>query len=243
MENPEEMSGLREPRRPNLATIVGSGLAVVAAGSLLAFSSLAEQAGLQGLATRGIQPATPNRGGGDRVITIPAPATAPPAGPDGLLDQILGDTTLVAGVAGPATLPPFVEAPPSAPEPSKARKPKKPKRPRPTRPTEPVARVAVAPARPEPEAYSSEGPPYGHAYGHDKKPEKPHAPSPHPAKPKKADDAPMYARAANDDKHAKGPKPKKAKKVENRGLSKALGHDKHEGKGKSKGKGHKKHGH
>ena len=103
----------RAPRRPNLATIVGSGLAVVAAGSLLAFSTLAEQAGLQGLATAGIQPATPHRAPAGRAITIPAPAAAPPSEPQAVVDRLV-ETTLALVEPAPvaAQRPPFVTPPP-----------------------------------------------------------------------------------------------------------------------------------
>ncbi|MDQ4124398.1 MAG: hypothetical protein M3134_02200, partial [Actinomycetota bacterium] len=83
----------KEPRRGNLATIVGSSLAVVAAGSLLAFSTLAEQAGLDGLAAGKLQPAQPGRvDGGGHVITVPAPATAPPGDPREALVELVRDS-------------------------------------------------------------------------------------------------------------------------------------------------------
>lgn len=248
------MKASKEPRRPNLATIVGSGLAVVAAGSLLAFSSLAEQAGLQGLATGGLQPAQPQGGGTARPITVPAPATAPPADPRESLTRRVRDAIARVDAEPQTARVTFEPAPPPA-EPKAKREPKaKPKRPD---PIEGTARIAVnEPEDAEPPA--SDGPPYGHAYGHDKNKSKDKDKS----KPKKKDepkasDEPVYARKAKDEPKAKPAKQPKLKKVEkapkDNGNGKGKSHEKHSnGKGKGheknshsngKGKGHSKHGH
>lgn len=224
---------IREPRRPNLATIVGSGLAVVAAGSLLAFSSLAEQAGLEGLATGGLQPAQPARGGKGHVITVPAPAPAEPADPREGLAELVRDSVARRDVVEPEVVR-IVFTPEPRPE-----RPEKPARPD---PIESTARVAVA----EPEVTEEpeyDGPPYGHAYGHYKNRDEKAKPKPKKHDPKPAaSDAPVYARKAEDGK-AKGPKPPKLKKVEKaEPRGKAKGHSKH-AHAKGKGKGHSKHGH
>src|SRR3712207_4029573 len=87
------MRSPNEIRRPSLTTIVGSSLAVIAAGSLLAFSSLAEQAGLEALTARGLQPAQPDRvTGRAEAITVPAPATAPPGDPRDDLTELVRAT-------------------------------------------------------------------------------------------------------------------------------------------------------
>ena len=160
-ENPVEMRALtKEPRRPNLATIVGSGLAVVAAGSLLAFSTLAEQAGLEGLATGGLQPARPNRAEAAHPITVPAPATAPPRDPREALTEIVRDTiarvdrpVAVAEAPEPWSFTPAVE---TRVKPKRIEKAKKPRS---------AARVAIAP----PVEKKTDGPPYGNAWGYHKK--------------------------------------------------------------------------
>jgi hypothetical protein len=239
-------SPTREPRRPNLATIVGSGLAVVAAGSLLAFSTLAEQAGLEGLATHGLQPAGPGRGGETRAIRIPAPATAPPAEPPGPIERIVRDaaTRVAAAPARPA-LPPVATTPPAgtAPERPKKTPPHRSKRAR--RPSQPVA-LARSAAPAEDAETDWDGPPYGHAHGHDKKAKKPkkHAPkgSYEPS------EETVYARTGNHKPKSSSPrwKPPKTKKVEKKAAPKShgrgLGHTKHE-HSQGKGKGHAKHGH
>ncbi|HEX2058465.1 MAG TPA: hypothetical protein VHI71_08855 [Actinomycetota bacterium] len=224
-----------QPRRPNLATIVGSGLAVVAAGSLLAFSSLAEQAGLQGLSTGGLRPAAPSRDGRTpHAITIPAPATAPPRGPREAVDDLV--RRVVERDERPAlAVPPVVAFVPV----DRGPKPK----PEPRRLDE-RARIAVA--GPDPSAEEWDGPPYGHAYGYHKK----RGERPQPAQDAKKDrpnkdrdEAPVYARSVDDDK-AKGSKPPKMKKVATAAPGKAKGHGKHKHPhGNGKAKGHSKNGH
>lgn len=254
------MTARNEPRRPSLATIVGSSLAVAAAGSLLAFSSLAEQAGLQGLAVGGLQPAEPERTrGGAQAITIPAPASAPPEDPREALAELVRQTVERGAAERAPEVQPTITF---ATEPRPARRPNRPDRPeRPDR-IESPARVAVAgpDAADERESTEWDGPPYGHAYGHygkkgksePKHPHKKHGPKVRPR-----DDGPVYARTAGDEP-ARGPKPPKMKKVQKAGDSKAKGHAKHahangqakgkahakhaHGKGKAKGKGHAKHG-
>lgn len=235
------MAFQKQPRRANLATIVGSSLAVAAAGSLLAFSSLAEQAGLEGLATGRLQPAHPGRsGGGGHAITVPAPATQPPGDPRDDLVELVRRTTADERVRTLPTLEPAETV--AAPEP----RPEKPAKPEPRR-IDRSARVAVAQPEVDDEPAETDGPPYGHAYGHHKdkhkdkapKPGKKHAPKAH------SDEAPVYARSAHDEgksKPPKAPKMQKVKKVKkaNPGNGKAKGHSKHAHKGK--GKGHSKHG-
>ena len=252
---------MREHRRPNLATIVGSGLAAVAAGSLLAFSSLAEQAGLQGLASAGLQPAAPLRGGGPRAIRLPAPAPAEPIDP---IEQIVRDS--IARATAPVTsAPPTPRVTPGAPSddgpgrPAKKDKPRHHHR-RPERP-EPVVTVAAKETVDE-EPAAAEGPPYGNAYGHDKHDKKAKAPKPpkHVGKKKSHSDEgpaePMYARSRNDEDESPSSKPPKLQKVKKAGKpekdkgdapagGKGNGHSKHahdNGKGGDKGKGHSKHG-
>jgi hypothetical protein len=237
------MAAHREPRRANLATIVGSSLAVVAAGSLLAFSTLAEQAGLQGLATGRIDPAHPGRfGGGGHAITIPAPA--PPEDPRDDLAELVRETV----ARRPRVEAPVVEVFTPAETPSQPR-------PRPERPRriDQPARVAVAPpaeVEDEPEE-DRDGPPYGHAYGYYRNKHEDGRPAKKDkAKPRSAEQ-PVYARSANDEPASKPPKAPKMKKVKPAapGNGKAQGHSKH-GKGnghskhahKGKGKGHSKHG-
>lgn len=246
MENPERMrSPLREPRRPNLATIVGSGLAVAAAGSLLAFSSLAEQAGLQGLAAGGLEPAVPGRGSATRAITIPAPA-APPGEP-----ATAGDTLrdLVARVvseppAQRAAIAPG--APPDRRSPARGPEEKRPNRPeRRAQPAFAARRVAAAASADDAAEYA--GPPYGKAKGHHKhdKAEKAKAPRKQkPARSQEGSEAPVYAKTkASDSQKPKAPKTKVTKKsAASRGQGKAHGHDKH-ARARGKGKGHSKHGH
>lgn len=236
------MKSPSEIRRPSLATIVGSSLAVIAAGSLLAFSSLAEQAGLEGLTARGLQPAQPDRATGRaEVITVPAPATAPPGGPRDTLTELVRSTVARQDLDPIRVSPPAPEpAPAPAPAPREAPSPKEPDR------IEKRARVAVE----EPDAPEKEGPPYGHAYGYHKK----DGEKPEPAKQrshgkhgsrKPSGDQPVYARKANED-DAKAPKPPKMKKVD-KAEGKANGHSKHagghgNGNGKGKAKRHSKHG-
>lgn len=215
-------------RRPNLATIVGSSLAVVAAGSLLAFSSLAEQAGLQGLAVGGIEPAAPSRAGETRAIRLPAPVPATssetPVDPlDELVRQAIerAETRKVAvAVASPEA----TDRPQAKPD----------RDPKPKRPAPAVGFAAKEGAVNEVET-SDDGPPYGHAYGHYKNgkaggpyPEgKAPGNSDHEKKDKKKQDkkkpkkgrggagsAPVYARTANDGGEAPGSnsKSKKVKK-------------------------------
>lgn len=225
-----------EPRRANLATIVGSSLAVVAAGSLLAFSSLAEQAGLEGLATGGLQPAQPGRvDSGGHAITVPAPATAPPGDPRDALVELVRDS---GGRMRVRTIVPV-----DTPEREPRSRPEQPDPPEPTQPRriESSARVAVASDDGnDVDEVEHDGPPYGHAYGHYKKeheapkPAKKHAP--------KSSEAPVYARGANEGEGSKPPKPPKMHKVEKapgHSNGKAKGHSKHAHKGK--GKGHSKH--
>lgn len=263
-ENPLKMRALtREPRRPNLATIVGSGLAVVAAGSLLAFSTLAEQAGLQGLATGGLQPARPNRTEAAHPITVPAPATAPPRDPREALTELVRDTiarvddptVAVAAAPEPRSFTPIVEPRVKPKRIEKAKNPSRPSR------TGGGARVAIAgPST----GKKAGGPPYGHAYGHHKKDD-----NPKPAKavkkhrPKASSNQPVHAPGSNGkgNGHTKAPKAPKAKSPKppktkapkankvakaashgnGGGNGKAKGHAKHAHKGK--GKGHSKHGH
>lgn len=246
------MNSPNEIRRPSLATIVGSSLAVIAAGSLLAFSSLAEQAGREGLNARGLQPTQPDRTTGSaEAITVPAPATAPPGDPRDTLTELVRET-----VARRDLDPIRVSVP--APEP--APPVDTPVRTEPDR-IERRARVAVAqPEVPEAEPY---GPPYGHAYGYHKKdgakpePAQQRSRGKHRSK-KPSGDQPVYARTANGG-GAKPPKPPKVKKVAKvkdnghskhadgpgNGHGKAKGHSKHaggHGNGKGKAKGHSKHG-
>jgi hypothetical protein len=251
------MTARKEPRRPSLATIVGSSLAVAAAGSLLAFSSLAEQAGLQGLATGGLQPAAPARnGGGGHAITLPAPSAEPPRDPRDALTDLVRDA--IVRVDAPREVEPITFAVTVPAPPQRERADKKVRRPD---PSENQAKVVVAdPDVPSDDA-ETDGPPYGHAYGHYKdKHQKPEpARKPKPAKKHKPKSSspgqPVYARTANEDAgkakapKAKAPKPPKMKKVDKaespgNGHGKAKGHSKHSGngKGKSKGKGHSKHG-
>ncbi|HEV2754197.1 MAG TPA: hypothetical protein VG318_00270 [Actinomycetota bacterium] len=248
---------LRE-RRPNLATIVGSSLAAVAAGSLLAFSSLAEQAGLQGLATGRIEPAAPARGGGTRAIRLPAPAVAP-GEPGDPIEQIVRET--FARADAPAVPAPAPRVTPGAPAddgpPEKKEKKEKPRR---RAPEPPPEVVAFTPREAADETETADGPPYGNAYGHDKHDN--HGKKPKPAKPpkhagngkghgRKADPAPIYARGAAEEssKPKDEPttwKPVKEKKGAGHSNGKANGHSKHahdNGNGGGKGKGHKKHGH
>ena len=252
-------------RRPNLATIVGSSLAVVAAGSLLAFSSLAENAGLQGLVTGRIQPAAPARGGSIRAITLPAPAAAPeePADP---IERLVRDTFARSStpvVTVPAPAPPVTPGAPSTERPARPEKKDKPrKRPATDKPSPAVAfvpRERAEETETVEETEAAEESPQGNAYGHDKKPKKPKAPKPpkHSGKGKggaKEDSGPMYARETAEPESEpkdKGPqwgpaKEKKAKKVTAEGSGKGKGHAKHDhdnGKGGGKGKGHSKHGH
>lgn len=244
------MTFQRQPRRANLATIVGSGLAVVAAGSLLAFSTLAEQAGLEGLATRRLQPTHPAHAGrGAHVITVPAPATAPPGDPRDELAELVRATVDRDRVR---TAPVVAFQPPAAPSPQPDEA-----RPDRSRRVEPTARVAVTEpaAQDEAEAAEPDGPPYGHAYGHYK--EKHKAPKHEPRS--RSSEQPVYARSANDETESKPPKAPKMKKVKkvkpagNPGNGKAkghsehgngngYGHSKHAGKSNGKGKGHSKHG-
>ena len=245
------MSPRNEPRRPNLATIVGSSLAVAAAGSLIAFSSLAEQAGLQGLSIRGIQPAQPGHGGGGgHAITVPAPSTAPPGEPRDALTQLVRDT-IERDVRVAAPQPVRVVEFDPAPAPRKRdRRLERPE-------TQPRVAVATPDETGEVETAEWDGPPYGHAYGHykNKHDAKPKAPKKKPAPKVRTKDQPVYARTAADDKPGRGPKPPKTNKLEKvdetpgngngNGKAKAKGHSKHShgnGKGKSKGKGHSKHG-
>jgi hypothetical protein len=250
-------------RRPNLATIVGSSLAAVAAGSLLAFSSLAENAGLQGLATGRIQPAAPVRGGSTRAITLPAPAPGPeePVGPIEQLvrDAFAGSSTPVA--TAPAPRPRVTPGAPSverAGRPEKREKPKPRKRPAPDEPSPAVAFVPRETAEEtETQTETGEESPQGSAYGHDKKAKKPKAPKApkHSGKEKggKTDSGPMYAREAaepesepKDEGTQWGPvKDKKAKKSTADAPGRGNGHARHghdNGKGRGKGKGHSKHG-
>lgn len=257
-------SPLTEPRRPNLATIVGSGLAVAAAGSLLVFSSLAEQAGLQGLATGGLQPATPGRDGGTRAITISAPASSPTP------EQTLRELVAQVDSDEPAPRAPVT---PAAPAPERDRPPRPDENPvQRERSTDPaLAARAVAPSAP---AYAAQtdpaGPPYGKAKGHDKhaQPEKANATRRPKANGRRSPEAPVYARTrSTGGEKPKAPKMKKVTKgpaartegnghhKHAQGHGKARGHGKHarghgkaRGRGKhahghGKGKGHSKHGH
>jgi hypothetical protein len=234
---------LKEPRRANPATIVGSSLAVVAAGCLLAFSTLAEQAGLDGLATGRLQPAVPSRTGtAGHVITVPAPATAPPGDPREALAELVRESVRRAPVQEPPPEAVTPAEPPSPVEPEPTRK----------RRVDDSPKVAVTDPPVEEDVAEPEGPPYGHAYGHYKdknkdKHEDPKSGKKH--KPKsRSSDQPVYARTANDEGSYKSSKPaklekvKKAKKAKSPGHSngKAKGHSKHAHKGK--GKGHSKHG-
>jgi hypothetical protein len=219
---------------------------------LLAFSSLAEQAGLQGLATGGLQPAHPARGSnGGHVITLPAPAAEPPRDPRNAFTDLVRDAIARVDAPPAAELVTFTPAAP-APE---THKPSSKKLRRPD--VGDQAKVAVAGPAVSTDDVDSDGPPYGHAYGHYKdkhgrpeparkpKPAKKHAPKP------SSDGQPVYARTANDEAgKAKAPRPPKMKKVEKAAShGKAKGHSKHaeghgngKAKGKSKGKGHSKHG-
>ncbi|MDQ3953476.1 MAG: hypothetical protein M3279_11020 [Actinomycetota bacterium] len=231
-ENPDLMKRhSTQPRRPNLATIVGSGLAVVAAGSLLAFSSLAEQAGLQGLSTGGLRPAAPERAGRPQAITVPAPAPAPPAEPGDAVDDLVR-RVVERDERAPQPVLRVAVAPPEPPKRPKARS------------VASRARAATVANR------DWDGPPYGHAYGYHKdrgeRPEPARRPKKN-RKPKASEPAPAYARTTNGG-GAKPPKPSKPPKAKKVGKSngKAKGHSKHghgNGNGHGKGKGHSKHGH
>ena len=242
------MTAHKEPRRANLATIVGSSLAVVAAGSLLAFSSLAEQAGLEGLATGQLQPAGPGRiGGGAHAIMIPAPATDAPRDPAQVLAKLVRDSR-----SEKVRMLPTVEATAPEPAPRPQRAKPKPKTPA----VESTARVAVTPPPEDPydEPADSDGPPYGNAWGHHKHDKNKHKAPKHKApkhEPEQdAAEQPVYARSKNDDeakppKESNGPalqkvKKEKKEKAPANGNGKAKGHSKHAHKGK--GKGHSKHG-
>jgi hypothetical protein len=246
------------PRRASLATVVGSSLAVVAAGSLLAFSSLAEQAGLQGLATGGLQPAHPGRtGSGGRAITIAAPPSAPPSDPR----ETLAEAVRESGRRMRArTVAPVETA-------ETERRPRREKA-EPGRPS-PVdrARVAVAErdvasrvgagdgetaASAESESAGRDGPPYGHAYGHHAGRGAPRPSSKRVGPSRRTD----HARSATDESERKDPKAPQARKVEKvekvekaprHSNGKAKGHLKHgdAGNGHSNGraKGHPKHAH
>lgn len=232
--------------------MVGSSLAVVAAGSLLAFSTLAEQAGLEGLATRGIEPAQPGRvRSGEHAITIPAPATAPPTD----LRVEVSDFGREGSRARVRTVAP-VEPP--APAPLPPREPVEPE----VRRVNQRARVAVDGPDVDDKVEKWNGPPYGHAYGHHKNK---HGKSPKRERKNESPEAPVYARTANDEappKKSKAPKLQKVKKVKKAkgaahpGKGKAKGHSKHaagpvaaHSNGKAKGhsngkaKGHAKHAH
>jgi hypothetical protein len=213
---------------------------------LLAFSSLAEQAGLEGLATGGVQPAQPGRAAGSaHVITVPAPATAPPGGdPRDALVELVREST--GGRVRVAALPPVA----ILPEPRS--RPQRPQRPEPTPPRriDGGARVAVAPADYDgPDEAEDGGPPYGHAYGYYKKKHEEPKPAAKHTPRHRSPEQPVYARSAKDgegSKPAKAPKLQKVKKVKKvksvpgHSNGKAKGHAKHAHKGK--GKGHSKHG-
>jgi hypothetical protein len=235
---------LREPRRPNLATIVGSGLAVAAAGSLLAFSSLAEQAGLQGLATGGLQPAVPGRSRGTPAIVIAAPAALPgePAPAGETLRELVArvaseDPVRSERVARAPLGRPVRQRPAAKDEPD-----------RPERRTDPAfAARTVATAAPEDDATAEAyGPPYGKAKGHHKheKPAERKAPRRQDAtRSRETPDAPVYAKTkASEGKKPKAPKMKKVTKGGSASHGKGKGHGKH-AHAHGKGKGHGKHGH
>lgn len=246
------MNSPNEIRRPSLATIVGSSLAVIAAGSLLAFSSLAEQAGLEGLSARGLQPTQPDRTTGSaEPITVPAPATAPPGDPRDTLTELVRET-----VARRDLDPIRVSVPAPEPAPRVGT-------PVPNEPDRIERRARVAVAEPEVPKAKPDGPPYGHAYGYHKKdgakpePAQQRSRGKHRSK-KPSGDQPVYARTANGD-GAKAPKPPKTKKLakvkgnagghskhadgRGNGHGKAKGHSKRAGgHGKGKAKGHSKHG-
>lgn len=255
------MASLKEPRRANLATIVGSSLAVVAAGSLLAFSTLAEQAGLEGLASGRLQPAIPGRAGtGGHAITVPAPATAPPGDPREALAELVRESVRRAPAQERPAEPAVATEPPSPAKPERER----------TRRVDSSAKVAVAepPVEEDVDAAEPDGPPYGHAYGHYKNKRKEKHKDEKPAKKQKpksrSSEQPVYARTANDDGESKPYKPSKPAKLEKvkktkkadspgngNGKGHGKGHSKHAHKGKGnrsagrsvgKGKGHSKHG-
>lgn len=219
--------------------MVGSSLAVAAAAALIAFGSLAEQAGLRGLAAGGLQPAQPERAGnGGRAITVPAPSTAPPEDPREALVELVRETIARDQAVRTPQPRPAIEFTPAPRD-----------RGRPDRDLiENQARVAVVDD--ELETTQAGGPPYGHAYGHYKNKHKDRAPKPSKRKDDSKDghqDAPVYARTANDDEAGDSPKAPKMKKVKpakgnGNGNGKAKGHAKHHGKAKGKGKGHAKHG-
>ncbi|MFN2588610.1 MAG: hypothetical protein ABR613_10910 [Actinomycetota bacterium] len=246
-------------RRPGPATIVGSGLAVAAAASLLAFSSLAEQAGLQGLATRGIEPAAPVGGGRTRAIRLPAPAVPPE--PADAIEQLVRDT--IAGTPSAIAAAPAPRAVPGAPaagEPRRAREAKKDKPRRDHAPARRGPALAFAPRETADDTETTYGPPYGHAYGHDRKPKAPkparNAPEKKQRAAPKAEAAPTYARrgageAPGSEEEAPRWKPSKSKPgklakhaARRGGHGKANGHANHahdDGRGRGKGKGHRKH--
>ena len=235
------MTPRNEPRRPSLATIVGSSLAVAAAGSLIAFGSLAEQAGLQGLAVGGLQPTRPERtGGGGKAITVPAPSTSPDDPRDALAELVRETIQRDAVIRPPRPIVTFTPVPRDRPRPERRERPD----------IEDQARIAVVEpvAEEEAETPDSDGPPYGNAYGHDKKggPKKPKAHKEKGGPKGNTQDQPVYARTANEesDDAPKAPKMKKAKPAKEEGNGN--GHAKHasndKGNGKAKGKGHAKKG-
>jgi hypothetical protein len=247
VENPERMKGpLREPRRPNLATIVGSGLAVAAAGSLLAFSSLAEQAGLRGLATGGLQPTVPGRGGGTRAIVVSAPAA--PDGEPATAEETLRELVARVGSEDPVRSEPVVATAPVG-GPVRRRPAEKDDPARRERRDPVLAARRTATAAPEhAEAAEAYGPPYGKAKGHDERDDPAKSKTPRKQKRVRSQDAPegpVYAKTNR--AGGKSPKAPKMKRVTrsapaSHGNSKGRGHDKH-AHGKGKGKGHGKHGH
>lgn len=242
---------MRETRRPRLATIVGSGLAVVAAGSLLAFSSLAEQAGLEGLATGGIRPAAPASRPG-RAITLPAPvADADRSVHDGVR-RVVDETIRRDGrleppveatnetpttVVAEAPAPPEITAPVAAPSPPPETETKTEKdwdggkydgslQAKKKQGDEPTV-------EPSPDDEWSHEPSRREARGHEKKSKKSKA---------RSDDAGGPAKPSKMAK-AKG---KEARRLEqaagDKDKSNGKGHAKHEHEN-GKGKGHSKHGH
>lgn len=257
-----------EHRRPNLATIVGSGLAVVAAGSLLAFSTLAEQAGLQGLATGGISPTVPARSGNTRAIRLPAPTDI--GEPERIvdpIDEIVRDAIARANErqTAPRTIAPAGPVdtgsrPEQRPEPRAQRSPKKPKKDH-GRGVVVAARTTGEEEAPAATAEPTDGPPYGNAYGHYKhdkkkkvekaKPEKSGHKHKSKAHKKEAPSAPVYARSrGKDEDEAPEWKPKKLKPKDAEtadsgpGNGRGNGHSKHaHDNGKGQGKGHAKKGH
>ncbi|MDQ3957224.1 MAG: hypothetical protein M3273_02760 [Actinomycetota bacterium] len=209
---------------------MGSSLAIVAAASLLAFSSLAEQAGLQGLATAGLQPAPPARGV-TRAITLPGTAPASPREPREPVAQLIPE----ALSEPPETVAaPVVEPPPS--EPAGPRPDPKPRRDRRAQddkmePRRELADLARSSASRDEDA--------GHGRHVRPKKHKEHRGEVFVAR---SHAEPAKGRGNGRLEHDHGNGNGKGRSKHDRSNGKGKGHDKHE-HANGKGKGHSKHGH